>query len=218
MTLYIIRHGETDFNRQGIVQGSGVDAELNHIGKKQAQLFYQYYKNVQFDYIITSALKRTHQTVEPFLQLHRSSTGKEEHKNWVKLPELNEISWGIHEAKPSSPEQHENYKKLMSDWETGVYDSKIEGGESALDLQARVERAVEYFKQEQHSKKNILVCTHGRTLLCLLTVLNGHPLSKMSQFKHQNTCLYKVHLIDGEFVFETENDVRHLGNHKTVNF
>lgn len=31
MTLYIIRHGETDFNRKGIVQGSGVDSELNKV-------------------------------------------------------------------------------------------------------------------------------------------------------------------------------------------
>ena len=211
MTLYIIRHGETEMNRQGIVQGSGVDSELNHIGKKQAQLFYQYYQNVQFDHIITSNLKRTHQTVEPFLL-------RGGYQSWVKLPELNEISWGIQEGKPSSPEQHDNYKKLMSDWETGVYDSRFEGGESAAELKARVLNVLDFLKQEQHFKKNILLCTHGRTLLCLLTLLNGHPLSKMSQFKHQNTCLYKVHFIDGEFVFETENDVRHLGIHKTVNF
>ena len=37
--LFIVRHGETDFNRQNIVQGSGVDKELNALGRLQAQNF-----------------------------------------------------------------------------------------------------------------------------------------------------------------------------------
>lgn len=203
MTLYIIRHGETDMNRQGIVQGNGVDSELNATGRKQAHLFYQYYNNVHFDHIVTSNLKRTHQTVEPFLK-------RGTHKEWIKLPELNEISWGIHEGKKSDSAQHESYKKLMADWESGVYDTKIEGGESAAELHNRVSEAIKYLTQTHFKGKNILMCTHGRTLLCMLTILNKHPLSMMNNFRHQNTCLYKVHHIDGEFIFETENDVRHL--------
>ena len=202
MTLYIIRHGETDYNRKGIVQGSGVDSELNKLGHTQARLFYQYYKNVSFDYIITSHLQRTHQTVQPFL---RRST----HREWIKMTELNEISWGIHEGQTGSDFSHESYRKLMNDWELGVYDSKIEEGESATELHQRVSQAVDYLKN-QFQGKNILLCTHGRTLLCLLSILNEHPLSKMSQFKHQNTCLYKVHYVGDEFIFELENDVRHL--------
>ena len=232
MTLYIIRHGETDMNRQGIVQGSGVDSDLNDNGRKQARLFYQYYKNLHFDYIITSALKRTQQTVEPFLlsnpkdSLRKGllpskglpSEERGSQREWVKLPELNEISWGIHEGRKSDELTHVSYKKLMADWESGVYDSKLEGGESAAELHARVTKAVDFFKSEQHQNKNILVCTHGRTLLCLLSILKNDPLSKMGIFKHQNTCLYKVHHVDNEFLFELENDVQHLGNYKTVNF
>ncbi len=202
MTLYIIRHGETDFNRKGIVQGSGVDSELNKIGHSQARLFYQYYKNVSFDYIITSHLQRTHQTVQPFLK-HGT------HREWIKMTELNEISWGIHEGQTGNDFSHENYRKLMNDWESGVYDSRIEKGESAAELHQRVSQVVDNLKK-QFQGKNILLCTHGRTLMCLMTILNEHPLSKMSHFKHQNTCLYKVHYVDNEFIFELENDVRHL--------
>ena len=203
MTLYIIRHGETDFNRKGIVQGCGVDSELNKIGHSQARLFYQYYKNVSFDYIITSNLQRTHQTVHPFLK-----RGK--HHEWIKMPELNEISWGIHEGKEGDTYSHHNYKKLMTDWESGIYDSRIEQGESAAELHKRVSRALNFLKSNNYQGKNILLCTHGRTLMCLLTILSEHPLSNMSQFKHQNTCLYKVHYVGNEFIFELENDVRHL--------
>ena len=38
--IYLVRHGQTDFNLKGIVQGSGVDASINETGLKQAQAFY----------------------------------------------------------------------------------------------------------------------------------------------------------------------------------
>lgn len=222
MTLYIIRHGETALNRQNIVQGSGVDSDLNAKGHEQARLFFNYYQNVAFDVVITSALKRTHQTVAPFLKhlalkkghsIDLSATDFEaiKDKKWLKMAELNEISWGINEGKTSSPESEIFYKKLMEDWLSGVYESRIEAGESAAELHARVQKFVDFVKK-MPQKSNILVCTHGRTLLCLLTILNGDPLSKMNDFKHQNTGLYKVHLVDDEFIFELENDAQHLGN------
>lgn len=65
-TIYIIRHGETDYNKQGIIQGGGIDSSLNELGRRQAQQFYQAYHHIQFDRIYTSELKRTHQSVAPF--------------------------------------------------------------------------------------------------------------------------------------------------------
>ena len=50
----------------GIVQGRGMDTELNEKGRAQAEAFYQAYKDVPFDKIYTSTLKRTHQTVQNF--------------------------------------------------------------------------------------------------------------------------------------------------------
>ena len=126
------------------------------------------------------------------------------------MTELNEICWGINEGKTANPQNETQFKKLMEDWQSGVYDSRIEGGESAAELRERLQKFVDFIKK-MDEKQNILVCTHGRTLLCLLTILQEEPLSKMVGFKHQNTCLYKAHLVDDEFIFELENDVRHLG-------
>ncbi len=35
--LFLVRHGETDYNRQGIVQGRGIDVPLNELGRRQAR-------------------------------------------------------------------------------------------------------------------------------------------------------------------------------------
>ena len=58
-TIYIIRHGETDYNRQGIIQGSGVDSDLNETGRIQAEKFFKAYHHIPFDKVYTSELKRT---------------------------------------------------------------------------------------------------------------------------------------------------------------
>jgi bisphosphoglycerate-dependent phosphoglycerate mutase len=67
-TIYLIRHGQTDFNKQGIVQGSGVDSSLNEEGHAQARKFYEAYHHINFDKIYVTELQRTHQTVAPFKQ------------------------------------------------------------------------------------------------------------------------------------------------------
>src|SRR6478736_6501366 len=67
--IYLIRHGQTDFNLRGIVQGSGVDTSLNERGRDQAQAFFQAYKKVAFDKIYTSALKRSFESVQSFVAL-----------------------------------------------------------------------------------------------------------------------------------------------------
>ena len=69
-TIYLIRHGETDLNKRGVVQGRGMDTDLNDFGRKQSEAFYKAYKHVPFDKIYTSTLKRTHQTVKGFIDLN----------------------------------------------------------------------------------------------------------------------------------------------------
>ncbi|HLS39123.1 MAG TPA: histidine phosphatase family protein, partial [Sphingobacterium bovisgrunnientis] len=58
-TFYFIRHGQTDLNLKGIVQGRGVNTSLNDSGRKQADAFFNAYKHIPFDKIYTSTLVRT---------------------------------------------------------------------------------------------------------------------------------------------------------------
>ena len=62
-----MRHGETENNKNGIIQGSEVDSDINEIGDIQALKFYNSYKKICFDKVYVSALKRTYQTVKRFI-------------------------------------------------------------------------------------------------------------------------------------------------------
>ena len=55
--LYIVRHGETDFNREGIVQGRGVNTALNELGRQQAAALARRFAPIPLDRIYSSPLQ-----------------------------------------------------------------------------------------------------------------------------------------------------------------
>lgn len=198
--IYLIRHGQTELNRKGIVQGSGVDAPLNSEGIRQSQAFFQAYRDVQFDKIYTSLLKRTAESVAPFLNLgipHESLSG------------LNEISWGVHEGKEITAEEDAYYHWMLKQWQNGQTQIKIEGGESPEDVVARQREAWDYILSKTN-EQTILICMHGRAMRILLTQILNYPLKAMDLFEHQNLCLYVVQGTGRMFHLEKHNDVAHL--------
>lgn len=200
--LYIIRHGQTDFNVKQVVQGRGVNSDLNDIGIQQAKAFFNAYHPVDFDVIYTSKLKRTHQTVAHFLN-------KENHKVPHEIRDnIDEIDWGIFEGVEHNPSLQKEYYDIITGWAKGDLTIKIEGGESAQDLADRLIPFVEEIKNSTH--KTILACTHGRTLRVLMCLLLEKPISAMDDFDHQNTCLYHLRFDGTSFKLLKENDVTHL--------
>jgi len=197
--IYVIRHGQTDFNIKQIVQGRGINSDLNENGIRQAQMFFQKYKTIPFDIVYTSTLKRTHQTVAPFLGssvLHNIRQ------------EIDEIDWGIFEGVQHHPDLQERYYGIIESWKNGNLDNKIEGGESANELKYRVMPFIEEIK---HTKsQNILVCTHGRTLRLMMCLFLGKSIAEMDNFQHENTCLYQMAYNGNNFSLLKENDVSHL--------
>ncbi|WP_461091682.1 histidine phosphatase family protein [Spirosoma gilvum] len=201
-TIYLIRHGETDFNRRGIVQGSGVDSDLNEMGQAQAMAFFLAYQHVPFSKIYISGLKRTYQTAESFIELGIP---------YEKLTGLNEISWGIMEGKAPGNLDNEYYRALIEAWEAGHTDQPTEGGESPDQVVARQKEAIDVILSHPE-EETILVTMHGRAMRILLSWLTNQPLAQMDQFEHSNVCLYKLHYDydSATFTIDLANDTAHL--------
>jgi broad specificity phosphatase PhoE len=197
--LYLIRHGETDYNRRGIVQGKGVNSSLNEVGRSQAQKFYDAYKNEGFDRIYISTLQRTRESIEPFTH---TSIPIESHEG------LDEISWGIHEGQESG-DSFKEFHSLLKTWKAGDIHASIQDGESPFTVQQRQLLFLDYLRQTKDER--ILLCSHGRSMRILLCTLLGEPLQHMDRFPHHNLCLYRLQW-DGEFTsIELFNDLSHLG-------
>jgi probable phosphoglycerate mutase len=199
-TLYIVRHGQTDLNKQGIVQGRGRNTDLNDEGRKQANQFFQAYQSVPFDKIYISELKRTQQSIQQFI---------DKGVPFEKLSGLDELAWGIYEGKPSTPETKAAFLKLMRDWVAGNLDSKFEKGESPNEVRLRQLEALQIIMSHTE-EENVLICMHGRAMRLFLCLLTGKPLTEMDSFPHQNLVLYKV-TFDGEkFDIISFNNSEHL--------
>ncbi len=197
--IYFIRHGETDYNKRHIIQGSGIDSSLNETGRAQGKAFYEAYKQVDFEVVFVSALQRTRQTVQHFIDDHIPT------EQWAQL---NEIGWGDSEGKESTPEDHQIYKDMIAAWSLGNLDASMKNGESAKQLIDRLNEFINHLKTR--SENRILVCTHGRAMRCLMTLLKNEHLHEMEKYKHANTGLFKA-TFDGEtFNVVLENDVKHL--------
>jgi probable phosphoglycerate mutase len=198
--IYIVRHGQTDYNLQNIVQGSGVDSSLNQRGFAQAKAFFEHYKDVPFDKIYTSSLKRTRETVQRFVDLGIPSES---------LSGLNEICWGNKEGFKITPNEDQYYHYMLKQWQLGNTSLKIEGGESPDDVVKRMKPAVDYIMSKDN-ERTVLVCMHGRAIRILLCILLNYPLKSMDMFEHENLCLYLLHYTDGIFTIKLQNDISHL--------
>ncbi len=198
--IYLIRHGQTDYNLQGIVQGSGVDSSLNATGLAQSNAFYTKYKNVPFDKVYTSQLQRSIQSVAGFI---------DDGKPHQAFEGLNEINWGTREGSKITPEEDAYYHQVIKWWQEGKVDFPIEGGESPIDVFNRQKVVMDEILSNKE-EECILICMHGRAMRVLLCQLLNYPLHCMDLFEHTNLCLYKLNYTGSMFTVEMFNNTDHL--------
>ncbi len=182
--LYLIRHGETDYNKNGIVQGGGVDSSLNTTGIQQAQAFFHHYQKETFHALYCSPLQRTAQTLSPWLQKGYQLQSVEQ---------LIEISWGVHEGLVPSPKQKAEFLAVKQKWTEGELDLSVDGGETPIQVWERSKKALAYLF-DKHAGERVLVCSHGRLLRILLSGLLDQDISNMEAYTQPNTGLHLVEL------------------------
>ncbi len=202
--IYLVRHGQTEYNRRGVVQGSGIDAPLNDTGWTQARAFYEAYHSVPFQHVYTSLLQRSIQSVQGFLENGLPHT---------KLAGLNEINWGVKEGKVPTSNEHTYFKKMISAWQEGEVDRAIEGGESPRMVQDRQRAALDRILAPE-DETPILICMHGRAIRIFLCLMLNRDLRHMDDYPHQNLGLYLLtyDYDTRQFALERTNDVEHLSD------
>lgn len=166
MLLYIIRHGETALNVKGCLQG-WVDEPLNENGRDLARETGKGLRDVHFDLIITSPLKRARETAELVTEASRKQFGEVPILEDDRLKELDWGSWdtlGCIESNFAVP--CENYNLFFTD----AY--QFEGapdGESVMDVCVRTgEFYRELIANPEYQDKTILISTHGCAMRAML--------------------------------------------------
>lgn len=194
----MLRHGETELNRLGMVQGRGVDAPLNGVGKAQAEKVYHHFKG-KIDRIYTSSLLRSQQTVEEF---------RKEDLQIIPLAGFDEISWGNQEGNVATMEAKNLYSETVMGWQRGELHLNVGGGENPIQVMERQQEAMEVVLNDEAN--TILICMHGRALRILLCWVLNYPLNYMDGFPHRNCSFYQLNQLNSSFVVKEFNQSAHL--------
>ncbi|RRR71520.1 MAG: histidine phosphatase family protein [Candidatus Viridilinea halotolerans] len=200
-TVYLIRHGETDWNMSGRWQGHA-DVPLNDIGFRQARLVAQRLatQGVQFDAIYSSDLARAYQTAWEIGAAVRVAV--------QLLPNLREIdvgSWsGLTHAEIKA-----SYPTEIALIEKGQ-DLPRGGAETTSALRKRVVEAVSALAHH-HRGATLGLITHGGCIRMLLAHANNQAGSDFRQFPHiGNTSISVVRIKGEQWHAERVNDMSHL--------
>lgn len=202
MYLYLIRHGETDWNAEERAQGHA-DVPLNARGLAQAkQLAARVFSNGKtFHALYTSPLQRAQATAE----LIAGATGVE----LTADPRLVEVGVGEIEGL-TSHEVYAKYPELTAQLRTNRQRVHWPGQEAREDFVARVSSFADDLRAHHQNSENVIVVSHGATLGLYLMLLLGLDPYLRSPFFFDNASLTLVRMREPVPQLIRLNDVCHL--------
>ena len=154
--LIVVRHGETDYNREGRYQGS-IDVDLNEAGRRQVRQLAEELTTVAIDRIISSPLKRARETA--------AIIAAKRNLEVEQIEEFAERNLGSFEGLTRAEIQAQNPPLSAANVTRQLY-AAPPGGESLFEFAFRVSRGVDILKQRVVGQNVLLVCHGGvaRTL------------------------------------------------------
>ncbi len=195
----IVRHGETEWNAQGRVQGH-TDVGLSERGVLQGQAICARLAGVEIDVAYSSDLRRSAETARQIL-------GQRE----VPLrttDRLREYNKGIFEG--LTPEETgQRYPELYAASQVNDLDFAPPGGESIRQASARIACFISRMKA-QHQDDSVLIVGHGGTLRAAIVALMELPLEANWRFAMGNCGLSMVDVFPDNAVLRLFNDTSHL--------
>ena len=200
-TVILVRHGETDYNRQRRFQGLK-DMPLNETGINQARLLAERLKDVQIDVFISSPMRRAVATTKAVAELHNMPIAYTDER----LVELNYGDWAG-EYKADIAEQ---YPKLHYVWKNKPHKMKFPNGETLKQVQARYRAALDE-AVAKYPGKTIFIGAHSKGNMALLCELFDVGLDHFYFFPQDNTCINVLQYEGGKWHVVLLNSVDHLG-------
>lgn len=198
--VFVARHGETEFNRKGMLQGRGIDAPLNDTGRSQAQRLADYLTHYEATSIISSSLTRAWQTAS----FYEEKTDLTVQKN----KDLDEMDFGDFEGVSMKEISHE-LNDLQNGWKNGDVSLKIPGGESPQEVFERANTAARTYINGAETQ-TIMLFIHGRLIRILLSEWLGYGLKNMHKVEHGNGAVNHLVLKNGSFEPVYLNKTDHL--------
>lgn len=206
-TLFIARHGQTEWNVKKIIQGHS-ESVLTERGKQQARELHRTLQDIHFDAIFSSDLLRAKQTAE-IIALEKKLAV-------TTTAALRERKWGKYEGRKSTEYQQEA-RVLLEKFNT-LSDQEKWQFRMSVDMETDeevVSRFIQFVREiaVAYRGKTVLVVTHGGCIRTFLTRLGYMSYGEFEGMAPQNAGYMKV-LSDGIDFFLKEQHF--FQNHNTI--
>lgn len=205
--LLLVRHGETEWNRQTKFQG-GIDVPLNDNGREQSHKAAELLKDVPLDFAVSSPMLRPKETAEIILKYHPAVQ--------LQLQDgLREISHGLWEGKLEA-EIEQAYPGELHRWRTEPDEVQMPEGENLQQVWKRSQAAWHSILSSaaQNQLKTGLVVAHDATNKALLCQILGLDADHFWNFRQGNGAVSVIDYTqgpDGLPVLQAMNITTHLG-------
>jgi broad specificity phosphatase PhoE len=205
--VYLIRHGETEYNRDGKLQGDS-DVPLSDRGKTQAEVLAARLKDEfsrngeKVSAIYSSNLRRTLDTARAI----------GERLGLVPQPvrELREIDLGSWEGKTPDEISAEKDIAFFEEWKKDPARMRAPGGENLEDVESRVIPKFDELKKNHEKSDAIIIVSHGGSIGVILSHILRMDLNDALKIRQDNTALNLIEVRgDGEYIL-VQNDTSHL--------
>lgn len=206
MKLYVVRHGETEFNQKGILQGNS-DSALTDSAIKGAKMMGDFLKETDFDMIISSPLGRALKTAE-YICAQRK-------QNIIQMPLVMEMGFGHWQGRSKDEicQDERTKKNYYNFFEQPERYLPVEGAESFESLFARAHQFLDEMKQlsKQKPSGRILLISHGAYIKALLSIVQGKKLNDFWSGPFINNLSITIFDVHSDTVrIESEVDITHL--------
>lgn len=198
MRLYLLRHGETDWNAEQRAQGQS-DVELNHTGRRQARDLAKALKSAPLAAVYSSPLKRAYLTATVIAAEHGLPV--------QVLSDLMELNQG--ELDGLLPEEmRQRHDHVLRRWNAGATSLKLPGGESMDELQERAWGAIQEI-YSLHPADGVAVVGHNLAILSIICTAIGVPLASFHRLRQDTGSLSVLDINRERNTLLRFNDVCH---------
>lgn len=195
--IYLVRHGETDSNVQGLLSGHSYES-LNALGRQQAQAVAARLSEAGLNAIYSSDLPRARQTAQAVAEKTGLSVRQD-----ARLREIHFGEWETRAAKEIMEEDEERLSAFFGD----PYNIRAPGGESFRDQRLRAEAALNDIGSA-HPGKRVAIVAHGGILLTLSHGIYGNETFVGREFDNGSITLIRG--TPGAWEIVKLNDTEHL--------
>ena len=197
--IILIRHGETDWNREQVFRGR-IDVALNEVGVTQARAVQESLKDTEIDGIYSSPLSRAFETAT-IVGENRNVTVRGEEG-------LIDIDFGAWQGL-SHQKVKEEYKDLYETWLAQPDLVTFPDGESLKEVRIRSMESLEEVIKN-NPEKTLALVSHRVVLKVLLCTILGLELSRFWYLRQDTCAINRVEYKDGNYFLTLLNDTGHL--------